>query len=162
MSPRELDRHLEKIDPSRREFFRRLLLGAAYLAPLVASFSLDNLFVAPVRAQGSNIGYLCPSNLTFPSNLADVVITKSASPEPVVSGQNLTYTITIYNCGPAPASGVVFKDTLPSGTTFISAANISGPQFDFSFPSASQVWGTLPGPMEAGATSIVQIVVKVG
>ncbi len=164
MSPRELDRHLEKIDSSRREFFRRLLLGAAYAAPLVASFSLDNLFVAPARAQGSNIQYLCPSNLGVGSNIANVVINKTASPEPVASGQDLTYTITIYNCGPDPALGVVFQDALPVGTKFVSASNVSGPAFTLSTPPVGSQGGVVSGSlisMVVGATSVVQIVVTV-
>lgn len=44
-------------------------------------------------------------------------ITKTASPDPVAPGQQLTYTITVSNNGTGPASGVVVNDTLPGALT---------------------------------------------
>lgn len=39
-----VERLLERIDPSRRDAVRKLLLGAAvYSAPMIASFSMDSL-----------------------------------------------------------------------------------------------------------------------
>jgi len=49
-----------------------------------------------------------------------VTITKSA-PATITSGSNLTYTLTYGNTGTAAATGVVIQDTLPTGTTFVSA-----------------------------------------
>jgi uncharacterized repeat protein (TIGR01451 family) len=51
---------------------------------------------------------------------ADLAITKSDSPDPVVSGQNVTYTIVVTNNGPAVASSVVVTDNLPAEVTFFS------------------------------------------
>jgi uncharacterized repeat protein (TIGR01451 family) len=48
------------------------------------------------------------------SAVADLSITKTAGPNPVVAGTNLTYTIKIGNSGPSAASNVVVKDTLPA------------------------------------------------
>jgi uncharacterized repeat protein (TIGR01451 family) len=48
-------------------------------------------------------------------------IEKSAA-STVQSGQNLTYTITYGNSGEGTASNVVIRDTLPSGTSFVSAS----------------------------------------
>ena len=47
-------------------------------------------------------------------------MSKSA-PASVSSGAQLTYTITYGNTGGAAASSVVIKETLPAGTTFVSA-----------------------------------------
>ncbi len=44
-----------------------------------------------------------------------------AAPATVVTGTNLTYTITYGNTGTAAATSVVISDTVPSGTTFVSA-----------------------------------------
>ena len=53
---------------------------------------------------------------------ADVRIdSKAVSPNPVIAGENATFTITPRNGGPAPANTVVVTDTLPSGWTFVSA-----------------------------------------
>ncbi|MBN1888707.1 MAG: DUF11 domain-containing protein [Thermoflexales bacterium] len=49
---------------------------------------------------------------------ADLILTKTVSPEPVVAGTELVYTITITNLGPDEAYGLVLSDTLPPSTTF--------------------------------------------
>jgi uncharacterized repeat protein (TIGR01451 family) len=45
---------------------------------------------------------------------ADLAISKRATPDPVVAGSNLRYTIIVRNAGPSSASNVVVKDTLPA------------------------------------------------
>jgi len=56
----------------------------------------------------------------------DLSITVTDAPDPVVMGTDLTYTLQISNAGPAGATRVVVKDTLPSKVTFISAASSQG------------------------------------
>jgi uncharacterized repeat protein (TIGR01451 family) len=43
------------------------------------------------------------------------------APNPVPTGYNLTYTLTITNFGPATAPGVIVVDTLPPTVSFVSA-----------------------------------------
>lgn len=57
---------------------------------------------------------------------ADVSITKIDSPDPIASGQQLTYTITVLNSGPLPAANVKLFDSTPSGTAFVSATTTQG------------------------------------
>ena len=57
---------------------------------------------------------------------ADVTVTKTGTPDPVFPGDNLTYTITVINNGPADAATVTLDDTLPDGTTFQSLASPGG------------------------------------
>jgi uncharacterized repeat protein (TIGR01451 family) len=52
---------------------------------------------------------------------ADLSITKTDNVDPVIAGQNLTYTITVNNAGPGDAINVVVTDTLPAGVTFVSS-----------------------------------------
>ncbi len=53
---------------------------------------------------------------------ADLSVTKTANADPVVVGNNLTYTITVTNNGSNDAKGVALTDTLPEGVTFVSAS----------------------------------------
>ncbi len=48
---------------------------------------------------------------------ADLSITKTDSPDPVVAGGQLTYTIEVGNAGPATAVNVVVTDVLPAGVS---------------------------------------------
>jgi uncharacterized repeat protein (TIGR01451 family) len=57
---------------------------------------------------------------------ADLAITKADSPDPVTAGTAITYTVQLVNAGPDPAAGVVVTDSLPRGTTFVSAQSSQG------------------------------------
>ena len=57
---------------------------------------------------------------------ADLSVTVKDAPDPVVAGRTLTYTLTVRNAGPDPATGVVVTDTLPAGVTFVSAKPSKG------------------------------------
>jgi len=56
-----------------------------------------------------------------PLGVADLSVSKSDSPDPVISGDTLTYTLTATNNGPNKATGVMVTDTLPTGVTLVSA-----------------------------------------
>ena len=49
---------------------------------------------------------------------ADLSISKTDTPDPVVPGGQLTYTIAVSNYGPDPATDVVVTDTLPVGVAY--------------------------------------------
>ncbi|MGC1616368.1 MAG: C25 family cysteine peptidase [Candidatus Acidiferrum sp.] len=57
---------------------------------------------------------------------ADVAITKTASPDPVDQGTNLTYTLQVTNNGPAVAQGVVVNDVIPGEVSFVSVSTTQG------------------------------------
>jgi uncharacterized repeat protein (TIGR01451 family) len=61
----------------------------------------------------------------------NVVVGVSDSPDPVVVGGNLTYTINVENTGPSPATGVSLTDVLPAS---------------FSLQSITLSHGIYPGP----------------
>jgi uncharacterized repeat protein (TIGR01451 family) len=53
---------------------------------------------------------------------ADVFVTKLDSPDPVVSGEEITYTLLVVNSGSVAATDVRVDDDLPSGAVFVSAS----------------------------------------
>jgi uncharacterized repeat protein (TIGR01451 family) len=57
---------------------------------------------------------------------ADLAVSVTASPEPVLAGAALTYAITVSNAGPADATQVVLTDLLPAGASFVSAEASEG------------------------------------
>ncbi len=75
------------------------------------------------------------------SGQADLSVTGSATPNPVTGGNNITYTQTVTNNGPATSGTATFTDLVPTGTTFVSFAVPSG-------------WncGTLPTVGSSGGT----------
>ncbi|MGO8925643.1 MAG: immunoglobulin domain-containing protein [Limisphaerales bacterium] len=52
----------------------------------------------------------------------DLGVLLAGSPNPVLAGQNLTYTLTVTNLGPATAASVTLTDDLPASVTFVSAS----------------------------------------
>ena len=57
---------------------------------------------------------------------ANLSVIKRDSPDPVVAGQNITYTIIVTNNGPDAASNVTVTDIVPPGTTFQSLNSPAG------------------------------------
>ncbi len=57
---------------------------------------------------------------------ADLSVTLTDSPDPVLAGSNLTYVATLTNGGPTDAQGANISLPLPVGTTFVSATPSAG------------------------------------
>src|SRR5262249_54359872 len=51
--------------------------------------------------------------------MADLSITKTHSPDPVIAGNQLTWHLSVTNNGPDPAPDVVVTDTLPPQATYL-------------------------------------------
>ncbi|HKV06117.1 MAG TPA: C25 family cysteine peptidase [Candidatus Acidoferrales bacterium] len=60
------------------------------------------------------------------ANTANLAITNSASPNPVLAGANITYTVVVTNNGPGTASTLAFTEAIPANTTLVSATATSG------------------------------------
>ncbi len=58
--------------------------------------------------------------------IADVYVTKMVNTSHAQVGSELTYTIDVFNDGPAPADAVSVIDTLPDGLTFVSGTGPNG------------------------------------
>ena len=70
-------------------------------------------------------------------------------------GTSVTYTLTLTNEGPSPATGVIAQDKLPSGVTFLSA------QGDGSYDAASGKWDLSSEVIEKDATRTLHITVTI-
>ncbi len=57
---------------------------------------------------------------------ADLSITKADSPDPVLVGSELTYSVNVSNGGPSTVTNVTVMDTLPGSVTFVSANSTQG------------------------------------
>ncbi|MCM0675531.1 DUF11 domain-containing protein [Micromonospora phytophila] len=58
--------------------------------------------------------------------VADLSVVKGDSPDPVLAGQKITYTIAVSNAGPSTAQNVSVTDTLPAGTSYVSGVDGNG------------------------------------
>jgi uncharacterized repeat protein (TIGR01451 family) len=82
-----------------------------------------------------------PSPTVTPNPNADLSLTKYVSNSTPKVGENITYTITVYNAGPATATNVTVYEPLVGGTTFVSANPSQG-----SYNVSTGIWtiGTIP------------------
>ena len=91
------------------------------------------------------------SNVVSP---ADLVLTMTGPTSPVLVGQPLTFVVRVTNTGPAPATNVIFNDTLPAGTTVASLVASQGSVAGGASPNL--LTGNL-GTLAPGATATVTI-----
>jgi uncharacterized repeat protein (TIGR01451 family) len=95
---------------------------------LVDSGTTNNAILtdtASVYAMGSGSSASASTSVTV-QNMPVMGVTVTG-PSSVNAGADLTYTITVSNSGSSPAQAVFLDDSLPSGETFVSQSQTSGP-----------------------------------
>jgi uncharacterized repeat protein (TIGR01451 family) len=80
----------------------------------------NNASVSSDTADNNNSNNLATTTTTVITS-ADLRITKTDSPDPVIAGANLTYVLNVANLGPSFARQVVVSDALPTQVSFLSA-----------------------------------------
>jgi len=86
---------------------------------------------------------------------ADVSVSMTATPNPVVFGSNLTYQITVANAGPDNATNVVVTDRLPVGLNYVSAVPSQG-SCSFATGVVTCALGNLPAGASAGISLLTR------
>ena len=92
----------------------------------------------------------------YTTGVADLEVTKTTTATSAQVGDQLTYTITVTNHGPADASGVTVTDDLPDAMTYVSATPSQG-----SCIEASSVVTCDIGDLALDATATIDLVVTV-
>jgi uncharacterized repeat protein (TIGR01451 family) len=104
-----------------------LLVGAApsitiqIKTPDVAGTLIDTASVSASTAD-LDLANNAATDTTGVFDSADLSIIASDSPDPVRIGTEVTYTLSVANSGPTAATEISVVDTLPVGTTFVSAS----------------------------------------
>lgn len=100
----------------------------------------------------SNQLFLLRTSLVPSGSPADLALTQSASPDPVMVGSNVAILMTVTNAGPNTASNVIFLDRLPTNSIFMNATASLG--------SPTQIGGLVTwslGNLASGASAQIQL-----
>jgi uncharacterized repeat protein (TIGR01451 family) len=84
----------------------------------------------------------------------ELAMAKTGSPGVVVTGSNITYTLSVINNAPSAASDTTVTDTLPATTTFVSCASSGGGVCGGSGNSRTVGFAQFPGGGSASMTLV--------
>lgn len=121
-----------------------------------ASGTISNTATVTSDGTETNTNNNSATQQTVIDRTVDLAVTKTDSVDPVVPGNQMTYTLVVTNNGPSDSSGVVLTDTLPAGLTLASNTTSQGTVSN----SGSTVTAAL-GNLAAGATATVTLTVNV-
>lgn len=122
--------------------FRVLIAESARGTDIVNAATFDYT----ARTLGDMLSYTTNDVLTPVPPAVDLRVEKIATPSPVNAGDDVSWTVTVTNDGPSPATGVVLSDAIPAGLT---PTSVSGP----SCTTAAAVITCDVGSLAVGATS---------
>ncbi len=86
---------------------------------------------------------------------ADLALSGTDSPDPVIVGSNLTYTLLVSNAGPSAATAVIVTNQLPVGVNYVSATNSQG-----SCTNTGSIVVCTLGTLDSGSNATITLVVK--
>jgi len=131
--------------------------NATFTVPLPAGLSPGAYISATATGPGGNTSEFA-SDVQLQGEFS-LVLSASATPNPVASGGRLTYTLTVANSGNLAANGVILTDLLPGGVLVLSASPTQGGVYpSFAGGSVTAALGTVP----AGGSAALVIVVQTG
>lgn len=104
--------------------------------------TISNVASATTTSTESNSTNNTATAPTVVNATAGLTITKSDSPDAVIAGQTLTYTIDVTNSGPSDATTVNLTDNLPDGLKITSVTGVIGstaiPNSSITIPTSAQ------------------------
>jgi len=87
----------------------------------------------------------------------DLLIVKTAQPNPANAGGTVTFSLQINNIGGTLASGITVQDNLPAGLTFIAAGDASNPNRGFVCGASGSVVACNSGTLAPGQSATIEI-----
>jgi uncharacterized repeat protein (TIGR01451 family) len=107
-----------------------LLAGASATCTITVTANTAGTVINTASVEASevdtNLGNNSATAVNTVGPVAELQVFQSDSPDPVVTGNNVTYTVGVTNNGPDAASSLSLIDTLPAGAAFISAVASTG------------------------------------
>lgn len=126
--------------------------GGLHNFDYIHTYATPGFYTVTVGVMDDDTGIAVQTPSINVRNTADLILTKTANPDPASVGELLTYTMIVTNNGPDLARNVILMDTIPSNVDVISAN-----------PPMVQADGVLNwflGDMPAGQTYRIDLVVK--
>jgi uncharacterized repeat protein (TIGR01451 family) len=125
--------------------------GTAADTTILNSATVTSQTIDPVPNNNTSVTTV----LVEPAADADLALFMAASPTPVFLSSTLAYTIQVQNLGQASAAAVQVADTIPTGTTLVSANGSAG----WACTGTTAITCSLTGTMVQGATGTITITV---
>ena len=137
----------------------RLEMGASASATITVTPTAEGIITASATVSATEFDPVTANNTASVSTTvgpaADLGISLSAFPSPVVAGSNVSYTIGVTNSGPSTATGVIVNDLLPSGVNVLSTNATQG---SISISNSFLTWDL--GALSRSANASLTIVAK--
>jgi uncharacterized repeat protein (TIGR01451 family) len=128
-----------------------VISGTAADTTILNSATVTSQTVDPVPNNNTSVSTV----LVEPAADADLALFMTASPTPVFLSSSLAYTIQVQNLGQSAAATVKVTDTIPTGTTLVSATGTTG----WACTGTTAITCSLTGTMVQGATGTITITV---
>lgn len=121
-------------------------------APATPRNILNNVQLRAVTSSDDLLSSATVEIVAPPPQPVDLAIDKTDSADPVQTGSNFSYLLTVSNIGDREATGVTVSDALPAGLTLVSA---TGPGWTCN--GSSTINCTLAGSLPVAASSAVSL-----